>query len=70
VATEDLDNIRDTVSKKVKTLKQANRIVLNLDDCPRSIDDIRGVLERKPVTGLQEIIVVKDGKVVPFYPFS
>jgi hypothetical protein len=43
---------------------------LNLDDCPRSMDEIRGVLERKPVTNLKEILVVKDGKVVPFYPFS
>jgi uncharacterized protein YukE len=67
--SNDLDNIRDQVSKKVKG-GQADRIVLNLDDCPRSMDDIRGVLERKPVDGLKEILVVKDGTVVPFYPFS
>jgi hypothetical protein len=57
------------VSGKVKE-GQADRIVLNLDDCPRSMDEIRGVLERKPITNLKEILVVKDGKVVPFYPFS
>ena len=54
----DLDNIRDSISKKVKTLKQADRIVLNLDDCPRSVEEIRAVLEGNPVVGLQEIIVV------------
>jgi uncharacterized protein YukE len=68
-SSNDLDNIRDQVSKKVKG-DQADRIVLNLDDCPRSMDEIRGVLERKPIGDLKEILVVKDGKVVPFYPFS
>ncbi|MEV4642162.1 hypothetical protein AB0J80_32915 [Actinoplanes sp. NPDC049548] len=68
-STKNLDNIRDEVSGKVKE-GQADRLVLNLDDCPRSLDEIRGVLERKPVNGLKEILVVKDGKVLPFYPFS
>lgn len=68
-STKNLDNIRDEVSGKVKE-GQADRLILNLDDCPRSLDEIRGVLERKPVNGLKEIFVVKDGKVIPFYPFS
>jgi uncharacterized protein YukE len=68
-SSNDLDNIRDQISKKVKG-DQADRIVLNLDDCPRSIEDIRGILERKPVGDLKEILVVRDGKVIPFYPFS
>jgi uncharacterized protein YukE len=67
--TNDLDNLRDGVSDKVKK-GQADRIVLNLDDSPRSMDEIRGVLERKPVTGLKEIMVIKDGKVIPFFPFE
>jgi hypothetical protein len=67
-SSNDLDNIRDQISKKVKG-DQADRIVLNLDDCPRSIEDIRDVLERKPVGDLKEILVVRDGKIIPFYPF-
>ena len=67
--TGKLDNIRDEVSGKVKE-GQADRIVLNLSDCPRSMDEIRDVFERKPVANLKEIIVIKDGEVVPFYPFS
>ncbi|PRY25817.1 hypothetical protein [Pseudosporangium ferrugineum] len=66
-SSTNLDNIRDQMSGKVKE-GQTERIVLNLDDCPRSAEEIRGVLERKPVTGLKEILVVKDGRVVPFYP--
>lgn len=68
-SSKNLDNIRDEVSGKVKE-GQADRIVLNLDDCPRSTDEIRGVLERKPIAALKQILVVKDGKVVPFYPFT
>jgi uncharacterized protein YukE len=67
-SSKNLDNIRDEVSGKVKE-GQADRIVLNLDDCPRSMEEIRGVFERKPIAELKEILVVKDGKVVPFYPF-
>jgi uncharacterized protein YukE len=67
--TNDLDTIRDEVSGKVKE-KQADRIVLNLEDCPRSMTEIRDVLERKPVADLQEILVVKDGRLIRFYPFS
>ncbi|WP_213005711.1 hypothetical protein [Paractinoplanes toevensis] len=68
-SSKNLDNIRDEVSGKVKD-GQAERIVLNLDDCPRSMEEIRGVLERKPISGLKEILVVKDGRVVRFYPFD
>ncbi|GAA2647948.1 CdiA C-terminal domain-containing protein [Paractinoplanes durhamensis] len=64
-----LDTIRDEISGKVKE-GQTERVVLNLDDCPRSADEIRAVLERKPVANLKEILVVKDGKFLPFYPFS
>ena len=45
-------------------------IVLNLEDCPRSIEDIRSILQRKPINGLKEILVVKDGRVIQFYPFN
>jgi uncharacterized protein YukE len=68
-STDSLDTIRKRISTKVKT-KQADRLVLNLDDCPRSMADIRGMLERKPVTGLQEILVIRGGEIVPFFPFS
>ena len=67
--TNNLDNLRDGISDKVKK-GQADRIVLNLDDSPRSMAEIREVLERKPVTNLKEIMVIKDGKVIPFFPFE
>lgn len=67
-SSKDLDNIRDEISNKVKE-RQADRVVLNLDDCPRTQAEIEGVLRRKPIQGLKEIIIVRNGQVVPFYPF-
>jgi len=43
---------------------------LNLDDSPHSLDDIKDVLTRKPIAGLKEILVIRAGQVVPFFPFS
>ena len=66
--SDNLDQIRKTLSRKVGD-GQADRIVLNLDDCPRSPSEIEDVLRRKPIAGLKEIIVVNNGQVTPFYPF-
>lgn len=49
---------------------QASRIVLNLDDSARSAGEIADVLRRKPVAGLEQVLVVEDGKVLPLYPFD
>jgi hypothetical protein len=67
--TANLDNIRNQVSGKVKE-GQADRIVLNLDDCPRSSDEIADILRRKPIEGLKQILVVVDSQVTSFYPFE
>ncbi|WP_127553817.1 hypothetical protein [Actinoplanes sp. OR16] len=66
--TDDLDNMRTTFSNKVR--RQADRLILFVDDTPRSVDDIADMLKRKPLAGLKEILVVRDGKVEPFYPFA
>lgn len=68
-STDNLDQIRKGISRKVGE-GQADRIVLNLDDCKRSTTEIAEILQRKPIDGLEEIIVVKDGQVIPFYPFE
>jgi hypothetical protein len=49
---------------------QADRLVLNLDDTSRSMADIAEMLRRKPIASLKQILVVKDGTVVPFFPFE
>ena len=57
------------MSKKVKR-RQALRLVLNLDDSPRTMEEIAAVLRRKPIADLEQVLVVKDGAVVRFFPFE
>jgi uncharacterized protein YukE len=68
-STGNLDNIRVKLSDKVSS-GQADRLVLNMDDTPATMDQVADMLRRKPIADLKEIIVVKDGKVIPFFPFS
>jgi hypothetical protein len=61
--------IRDKVGKSDAD-RQADRIILNLDGCSVSPDEIRARLKRSPIRGLQEIKIVKGGKVTQFYPWD
>ncbi len=61
------DRIRNSISKKVRE-EQTERIVLNLDDSKIMFEELRNVLDRRPINNLKEIIVVKDEKVVLFFP--
>ncbi|WP_369945762.1 hypothetical protein [Vitiosangium sp. GDMCC 1.1324] len=52
---------------KVNT-RQAARIVLNLDDSQVTLETLRQVLLENPIAALKEIIVIKGGKIILFYP--
>jgi uncharacterized protein YukE len=67
--TDRLDNIRTRLSEKVAD-GQAERLVLNMDDTPRSMDDVADLLRRKPIADLKELLVIKDGKVARLFPFE
>ncbi len=61
------DTIRKNISQKIKE-GQTERIVLNLEDSNVNINDLESILNRKPIEGLKEIIVIKDGQVIPLFP--
>lgn len=63
--TNNLDNIRNAISEKV-TKGQADRIVLNLDNTSVTLEQVNEILLRKPKEGLQEIVGIKNGKIIPF----
>jgi len=67
--TDSLGNIRRKLSDKVRK-EQADRLVLYMDDTSRSVDEIAGMLRRRPIPNLKQILVVEDGKVVPLFPFG
>jgi hypothetical protein len=67
--TGSLDNIRVKMSSKVSS-GQADRVIFNMNDTPASMEAVSGMLRRKPIAGLKEVLVVKDGKVIPLFPFE
>jgi hypothetical protein len=65
--SKNIDQIRKGMSRKVKS-GQADRIVLNLDDSPFGPNDITDVLSRKPIENLQEVIGIKEGRIIQIFP--
>jgi hypothetical protein len=43
--------------------------ILNLDDSNVSLYDLRKELRDYPIPGLKEIIVIRKGRVIPFFPY-
>lgn len=66
-STSNVGRIRNSINKKVRE-EQADRIVLNLDDCPVSQSHIREALRTWPVTGLREVLTVDRGRVGTLFP--
>lgn len=65
--TANAYNIVRSIAHKVGT-GQTNRIILNLDDSAVSIEQIRNQLTSTVIPGLEEIFIIKDDKVFPFFP--
>lgn len=62
-------NVRTGIRDKVKK-RQADRIILDLNDSNLTPDALRDRLLRDPIHGLREIKIVKGGKVTDFYPWD
>jgi len=50
-----------------KTLKQAKRIVLNLDDYAGSLDDLAKQFNDWTIEALDELLAIKDGKIARLF---
>ena len=61
-------NIRSTIDIKVNDRKQADRIVLNLNNWQGNIEDVKEKLQEYPVDNLKEVLVVQDGRIFSIYP--
>lgn len=69
-STSNARNIASVIENTKVATGQANRIVLNLDDSKVTMEAMRKQLEDYPIPGLKEMIIVKDGQVIPFFPFK
>ncbi|OPX41865.1 hypothetical protein CLHUN_42640 [Ruminiclostridium hungatei] len=63
--TINLRTIWDTVVGK--TENQARRVILNLDDYTGSLDDLAKQFNDWPIDGLDELLVIKDGKIARLF---
>ena len=63
------ENIRLNIRDKVEQ-GQTRRVLLNMDDSSVSLNELRKVIWNNPVMELEQILVVKDGKVTKFFPFK
>jgi hypothetical protein len=59
-------NIWSRVGKKVSE-RQATRIVLNIDGSKARVDDLREQF-RRPIPGLEEVLVIRRGEVRRLFP--
>lgn len=66
--TTSAKSIRDYIENKIED-KQTRRIVLNLDDSPIHLDDLKSEIWEKPILELEQILIVKNGNVENFFPF-
>jgi len=61
--SSDLDQVRKAVSRKVSS-GQAYHVVLNLSRTDVALDEVKALLRRKPIAGLQELIVIEKNGVI------
>jgi hypothetical protein len=66
-STDNPRSIRFSIAAKVEK-QQADRIVLNLDDSQVALESLKRHLLEDPISGLKEIIAVKDGRIIFFHP--
>ena len=67
--SKSVNNIRREMELKVQK-GQTRRIVLNMDDSNVNLNELRKIIWNKPIVELEQILVVKDGKVIKFFPFK
>ena len=60
--------VYEGIVNKVVTKQQARRLVVNLDDCPVSVQDLQMELLAKPIDTLEEVITIRAGEIEPIYP--
>jgi Contact-dependent growth inhibition CdiA C-terminal domain len=66
-STSNPRSISHNIAEKVNK-GQADRIILNLDDSQVELVALKKQLLENPIADLKEIIIVKDGKIILFYP--
>jgi hypothetical protein len=67
-STSNARNIAKRIQDNKVLVEQADRIVLNLEDSNVGLEAMKRQLVEWPIPGLKEVLVIKNGKVIPLYP--
>ncbi len=67
--SKSVNNIRREMELKIQK-GQTRRIILNMDDSNVSLNELRKIIWNEPIVELEQILVIKDGKVIKFFPFK
>jgi len=62
--------LRDKIVDPKTGVMQADRFVVNLNDSKLTLEELTKQFKDYPLKDLQEIILIKDGKVIHFFPFK
>lgn len=62
--------LRDKIADPKTGTKQADRFVINMNDSKLKVEEITKQFKDYPLEGLKEILIVKDGKAIHFFPFD
>lgn len=68
-ASKTPSKMRTKIRNKVKK-GQTDRVIVNLDDSPVSHDVLRDYLAKDGISGLKEIITIKNGEINYIFPFE
>jgi hypothetical protein len=67
-STSNSRNIWSNLKTEKIDTGQAERIVLNLEDSAVDLNKLKKQFNDWPMPGLKEVIVVKNGQIIPFWP--
>lgn len=63
-----VEEVHTGIVNKVVKKKQVTRVIVNLDDCPVTVQDLQKELLRNPIDGLEEVITIRAGEIENIYP--
>ena len=63
-------SLRDKIKNPNTGAKQAERFIINMNDSKVTFEEMTNQFKTFPLEDLKEIILIKDGKVIHFFPFD
>jgi hypothetical protein len=66
-ARKSVRGIHSVAIEKVVEYRQTQRLVVNLQNWPGTVDALRQQFADWPIEGLKQVIAIRDGQVIPIW---